>query len=486
MPPRRSIRDEDWERLRSTIRKLYLEEDRSLKDVLLILGTFHSFYPSKAQLEWKLKQWHFTKNMGIMDWKYVANEIHRRKCRGKESKVYLSGIPLRMKAIERGVSRYCYQTAIEKATRRRVLGQAISYSGSEDNEIVRWLLSVGVDLNERLDRLEPLAPMITAFWSPLTPLQEAIQKGWSGLMQELIECGADINELSSSCGTALQLAAELGHFGIVQRLLELGADPNASGGESPYSRTAIERAAQHGRLDVVQLLLNSGVEIGGCGRRQYVRSVALAEKEGHHAIVKLLKSHGGWTEADEALLSTKDVCLPFIFRRHEVVQYVRRYYVSESDVGDSAEGDTPKEEESSSEGALKSNVELNEGKLPEEEGPPEEALVSDEILGLTKEDMKELDKPSEGALEDNHDSTIDLIGQLYNPSEALMSTLGFGNTPPNAYESLLEEEQLEFLPSSMSYQIREELEGTGCQEELGDDLWAEEYSNFIQSVSYEV
>ncbi|KAK2737514.1 ankyrin repeat protein [Colletotrichum kahawae] len=115
MPPRRNIRDEDWERLRPIIRELYLEEDRSLKDVLLILGTFHSFYPSKAQLEWKLKQWHLTKNMGVMDWKYVGNEIHRRKCRGKESKVYLSGIPLRTKAVERGISRYCYETAIEKA-----------------------------------------------------------------------------------------------------------------------------------------------------------------------------------------------------------------------------------------------------------------------------------------------------------------------------------------------------------------------------------
>ncbi|KAF4830534.1 hypothetical protein CGCTS75_v005908 [Colletotrichum tropicale] len=116
MPPRRTIRDEDWERLRPTTRKLYLEEDRSLKDVLLILGTCHSFYPSKAQLEWKLKQWHFTKNMGVMDWKYVGSEIHRRKYRGKGSKVYLSGIPLRTKAIERGISRYCYETAIEKAT----------------------------------------------------------------------------------------------------------------------------------------------------------------------------------------------------------------------------------------------------------------------------------------------------------------------------------------------------------------------------------
>ncbi|KAF4831778.1 hypothetical protein CGCSCA4_v013900 [Colletotrichum siamense] len=116
MPPRRNIRDEDWERFRPTIRKLYLQEDRNLKDVLLILGTCHEFYPSKAQLEWRLKLWHLTKNMGVTDWKYLGNEINQRKRRGKESKVYLSGIALRSKALEKGISRYCYETAIEKAT----------------------------------------------------------------------------------------------------------------------------------------------------------------------------------------------------------------------------------------------------------------------------------------------------------------------------------------------------------------------------------
>ncbi|KAJ0369694.1 hypothetical protein COL26b_010389 [Colletotrichum chrysophilum] len=58
--------------------------------------------------------------MGAMDWKYVGNEMHRRKCRGKESKVYLSGIRLRPKTIERGVLRYCYETAIEKAMCRKM------------------------------------------------------------------------------------------------------------------------------------------------------------------------------------------------------------------------------------------------------------------------------------------------------------------------------------------------------------------------------
>lgn len=96
-----------WHKLHSSL-AIYAYAGKSLMMYLMHRG-------SKAQLEWKLKQWHLTKNMAVMDWKYVGNEIHRRKCRGKETKIYLSGIPLRTKAIERGISRYCYETAMEKA-----------------------------------------------------------------------------------------------------------------------------------------------------------------------------------------------------------------------------------------------------------------------------------------------------------------------------------------------------------------------------------
>ncbi|KAH9232068.1 hypothetical protein K456DRAFT_1784249, partial [Colletotrichum gloeosporioides 23] len=176
-------------------------------------------------------------------------------------------------------------------------------------EAIPWLLSVGVDINERSDDAKFLARNCIGYWYPWTPLQTAVLRRDIGLIQQLIEYGADINEppYAPLGSTSLQIAASCGFFGIARRLLELGADPNASGAESPRSRTAIETAAENGRLDIVQLLLNSGTETSGRGRRQFVRSVALAERRGHHAIVRLLKSHAGWTEADEDLLGQKDV-----------------------------------------------------------------------------------------------------------------------------------------------------------------------------------
>ncbi|KZL64366.1 ankyrin repeat protein [Colletotrichum incanum] len=118
MPPRAKkadIKDEEWKRLQPVIQKLYLIEDKSLKDVLTILSMYHSFRPSKAQLEWKLKQWHMTKNMTSSEWKYVAYQIRKRHVAGKESVVCLSGVRLRDATMEKARSRHCYETAIEKS-----------------------------------------------------------------------------------------------------------------------------------------------------------------------------------------------------------------------------------------------------------------------------------------------------------------------------------------------------------------------------------
>ncbi|KAF6807104.1 hypothetical protein CSOJ01_08371, partial [Colletotrichum sojae] len=117
MAPRQKravIDDADWERVRPVIYRLYMKESRSQKDTLVALGTLYDFHPSKAQLEWKLKQWRMVRNLASSEWKYVANRIRKRRSRGKESQVYLSGIQLRPATVDKARFRHCYESAIEK------------------------------------------------------------------------------------------------------------------------------------------------------------------------------------------------------------------------------------------------------------------------------------------------------------------------------------------------------------------------------------
>ncbi|KAK1566201.1 ankyrin repeat protein, partial [Colletotrichum navitas] len=140
-----------------------------------------------------------------------------------------------------------------------------------------------------------------------SPIQVAAEQGDIALFEMLLRLGADINEppITNHGGlTALQAASIKGYFGLVSKILDLHADPNAPGAEIE-GRTALEGAAEHGRLDVVQLLLNSGVQTCGDGRRRYVRAIEFARREGHHAVVTLLKSHRPWTEADQEVLEDK-------------------------------------------------------------------------------------------------------------------------------------------------------------------------------------
>jgi ankyrin repeat protein len=68
--------------------------------------------------------------------------------------------------------------------------------------------------------------------------------------------------------------------------VEVNAEPAAIDG-----RTALDGAAEHGRLDMVQLLLNLGAESEEPGATGFDKTIELAEKYNHSAIVDLLRDH---------------------------------------------------------------------------------------------------------------------------------------------------------------------------------------------------
>ncbi|EXF81932.1 hypothetical protein CFIO01_02640 [Colletotrichum fioriniae PJ7] len=108
------ISETEWERVRSVIQRLYLQENMALSFVLTALKTIHKFHASKAQLEWKLKEWHMFKNMTAQQWKCVDVRIRERLSRGKKTSLYLSGIPLRPAAVEKARSRHCHTSVVEE------------------------------------------------------------------------------------------------------------------------------------------------------------------------------------------------------------------------------------------------------------------------------------------------------------------------------------------------------------------------------------
>ncbi|KAH8802598.1 ankyrin repeat-containing domain protein [Xylogone sp. PMI_703] len=150
-------------------------------------------------------------------------------------------------------------------------------STNSNNDIVGLLLKWGGDVNA-----------VTKYY-PHTLLQRASRDGNKDMVELLLRYGADVNASPAPKfgATALQFAAIGGFLGIVYLLLEAGADVNAPPAEHD-GRTALEGAAEHGRIDTVQFLLNAGADI--FNGTQYELALKRAAENGHHSIVRLLKS----------------------------------------------------------------------------------------------------------------------------------------------------------------------------------------------------
>lgn len=97
-----------------------------------------------------------------------------------------------------------------------------------------------------------------------------------------------------------------GYIGLARHLLDSGARINARGAKR-NGRMALEGAAEHGRLDMLALLIDRQALTTRNGRRQFIRAVELATREGHHATAALLRQSCEWTEEDEHLFVTGDL-----------------------------------------------------------------------------------------------------------------------------------------------------------------------------------
>jgi ankyrin repeat protein len=119
-------------------------------------------------------------------------------------------------------------------------------------------------------------------------LMNASAGGHVGVLEELLDKGADINAKGRYGITALMLSSERGHVGVVQLLLAKGADVSA---KDDLGVTALMHASDKGHVDAAELLLDKGADVnakdkdGGTALMQ-------ASFAGHVDVVNLLLANG--------------------------------------------------------------------------------------------------------------------------------------------------------------------------------------------------
>ncbi|KAL8872787.1 MAG: hypothetical protein Q9174_001640 [Haloplaca sp. 1 TL-2023] len=93
--------------------------------------------------------------------------------------------------------------------------------------------------------------------SGTTALMHTCQNGHVGMVQLLVDNGADIN-MTDRFGTALHHAAEAGHVPVIRQLLHLGLDPNI---QDPDGRTPLFYAARAKQCEAIRELIDSHAKI---------------------------------------------------------------------------------------------------------------------------------------------------------------------------------------------------------------------------------
>ncbi|KAJ5214098.1 hypothetical protein N7449_001267 [Penicillium cf. viridicatum] len=75
----------DWEAHKAEVERLYIHEDKSLKEVIQTMGAVHGFCKSKSQYETQFAKWGLKKyHMGSKKWK-LLNQSLKKEAQTKRS-----------------------------------------------------------------------------------------------------------------------------------------------------------------------------------------------------------------------------------------------------------------------------------------------------------------------------------------------------------------------------------------------------------------
>ncbi|KAF4887733.1 Vegetative incompatibility protein HET-E-1 [Colletotrichum fructicola] len=185
--------------------------------------------------------------------------------------------------------------------------------------------------------------------SPLTARNEptlavAARLGFSGIVECLLNHGADANEKGLSCFPngvdfgadcpVLAIAAYMGHFDVVNHLLSRKANINATDGSH---RTSLLLAARNGHDRIVQLLLQQGADTEIPDDQKGTTPLVFSITHGHHKVVSLLLEKGADIEAKD--FERRPPIFHAIYaRRSEILQLLLTWGANTSAAHD---GETP-------------------------------------------------------------------------------------------------------------------------------------------------
>ncbi|KAI8651957.1 Clr5 domain-containing protein [Fusarium sp. Ph1] len=104
----------EWERNKEHIRVLYLDQGKSLDDLVTWMAEQHCFHASRAQYIRKLGAWNIKKYANKEGWKCADALIRKRKVEGKDTEILMNGKLVSAKKLKKELERYAWQQTYDQ------------------------------------------------------------------------------------------------------------------------------------------------------------------------------------------------------------------------------------------------------------------------------------------------------------------------------------------------------------------------------------
>ncbi|KAF2264072.1 ankyrin [Lojkania enalia] len=107
---KRRAYDDEWELHKDVIYDLYVNEGRTLKEVIELMSQRHGYKRTKSQYELVLKKWDIKKKNRKEDWVFITSRIKEREAQGRESAVEIRNKLVPTSKVKNKISRYEYHS----------------------------------------------------------------------------------------------------------------------------------------------------------------------------------------------------------------------------------------------------------------------------------------------------------------------------------------------------------------------------------------
>ena len=175
------------------------------------------------------------------------------------------------------VVRFLLDNGADLQAREQDNETALYYSAISGNqELAKFLIARGLDLNDRLSKVNN------------TPLSIAVERNQVPMALALINLGADVNWKQQNNWTLLHSAGWAGSPELLEALVKKGLAVNA---KTDFGRTALQNACFHGNLEGARKLLQLGADANAVGSEDWP-ALYLATKVGNSDIAALLLEAG--------------------------------------------------------------------------------------------------------------------------------------------------------------------------------------------------